>query len=49
MEREEAETLCEWFEKTFDVVNALGDMWPDADSILDAALRGTRAISAAIP
>jgi hypothetical protein len=49
MEREEAETLCEWFEKAFDVVNALGNMWPDADSILEAALRGTRAISAAIP
>ena len=48
MEREEAETLCEWFEKAFDVVNFLGDRWPDAVSILDAALRGARAISAAI-
>ena len=32
-----------------DVVNALGDRWPDEDRILDAALRGARAVSAAIP
>ena len=49
MEREDAETLWEWFEKAFDVVNALGDRWPDEDRILDAALRGARAVSAAIP
>jgi hypothetical protein len=49
MEREEAESLCEWFEKTYDVVSALTDRWPDARKILDAALRGVRAISAAIP
>ena len=49
MEREEAESLCDWFEKTFDVVSALADRWPDANNVLDAALRGTRAIRAAIP
>ena len=49
MEREEAEALCDWFEKTYDVVSALADRWPDANNVLDAALRGTRAMSAAIP
>jgi hypothetical protein len=49
MEREEAESLCEWFEKTYDVVSALGDQWPEAAHILDAVLRGWRAISMAIP
>jgi len=49
MEREEAESLCEWFEKTYDVVSALADRWPGAKNILDAALRGARAISTAIP
>jgi hypothetical protein len=49
MEREDAEMLWEWFEKAFDVVSALGDRWPGADRILDAALRGARVVSAAIP
>jgi hypothetical protein len=49
MEREEAESLCQWFEKTYDVVSALGDRWPEAAHILDAVLRGWRAIGTAIP
>lgn len=49
MEREEAESLCEWLEKTYDIVRALGDRWPDAAHMLDAVLRGWRAISMAIP
>jgi hypothetical protein len=49
MEREEAESLCEWLEKMYDVVSALGDRWPDGAHILDAVLRGWRAISMAIP
>ena len=49
MEREEAETLCEWFERTYDIVSAFADRWPDATPILDAVLRGWRAISMAIP
>ncbi len=49
MEREEAEILCDWLAKTFDVARAHADRWPDAQNILDAALRGFRAISAATP
>ena len=49
MERDEAETLCVWFEKTYDIVSAFGDRWPDAARVLDAVLRGWRAISVAIP
>jgi hypothetical protein len=33
----------------YDVVSALGDRWPDGAHILDAVLRGWRAISMAIP
>jgi len=49
MERVEAEILCEWFEKVYDVVSAFGDSWPGAAHILDAVLRGWRAMSMAIP
>lgn len=49
MGRQEAESLCDWFEKTFDIVGALGDRWPNAGDVLDAARRGARAIRAAIP
>jgi len=49
IERDEAETLCEWFEKTYDVVSAFADRWSDAAPTLDAVLRGWRAISMAIP
>jgi hypothetical protein len=49
MGRQEAESLCDWFEKTFDIVGALGDRWPNAGDVLAAARRGARAIRAAIP
>ena len=49
MGRQEAESLYDWFEKTFDIAGALGDRWPNAGDVLDAARRGARAIRAAIP
>jgi len=40
-----------WWRLTMEREDAetLGDRWPDEDRILDAALRGARAVSAAIP
>src|SRR6266851_5400607 len=45
MGRQEAESLYDWFEKTFDIVGALGDRWPNAGDVLDAARRGARAMA----
>jgi hypothetical protein len=43
------ESQSPWFEKVYDVVSAFGDSWPGAAHILDAVLRGWRAMSMAIP
>ena len=45
MGRQEAESLYDWFEKTFDIVGALGDRWPNAGDVLDAARREARAMA----
>jgi hypothetical protein len=40
--------VCDWLEKTLDIVGAIGSHWPDAEYILGVAQRGLDAFRSAL-